>query len=93
MEYCDILLEEMYHPWGIQLATEQTWRELGIPVNLGRRLKEALHPYQKERRQGGRGGMGGMGATGGTEGMGGGAYGYTDELEALQVLEAMRNGN
>jgi len=24
---------------------------LDIPVNLGRRLKEALHPYQKERRQ------------------------------------------
>jgi len=24
---------------------------LDISVNLGRRLKEALHPYQKKRRQ------------------------------------------
>jgi len=62
MDCCDILLEEMYDPRGIQLATEQTWRELGIPVNLGRWLKEALHPYQKERRQVGV--MGGMGSGG-----------------------------
>ncbi len=47
----DTLLDEMYDAQGIQLATEQTWRGLDIPVNLGRRLKEALHPYQKERRQ------------------------------------------
>ncbi len=47
----DTLLEEMYDARGIQLATEETWRELDISVNLERRLKEALHPYQKERRQ------------------------------------------
>jgi len=58
------------------------WRELDIPVNLGRRLKEALHPYQKERRQAGV--MGGMG----TE-----AYGYMDEMKALQALEAMKHVN
>jgi len=55
---------------------------LDIPVNLGRRLKEALHPYQKERRQAGV--MGGMG----TE-----AYGYMDEMKALQALKAMKHVN
>ena len=82
MDCCETLLKEMYDARGIQLTTEQTWRELDIPVNLGRRLKEALHPYQKERRQAGV--MGGMG----TE-----AYGYMDEMEALQALEAMKHVN
>ncbi len=82
MDYCDILLEEMYDPRGIQLATEQTWRELGIPVNLGRRLKEALHPYQKERRH-----------VTTTEAYSTEVYDSKEEQEALQVLEAMRNGS
>lgn len=76
MEVLDILLEEMFDARGIQLATEQTWRDLDIPVNLGRRLKEALHPYQKERRVV-------------TEGMTTGFL--SSEMEALQALETMKH--
>jgi len=55
---------------------------LDISVNLERQLKKALHPYQKKRRQAGV--MGGMG----TE-----AYGYMNEMKALQALEAMKHVN
>ena len=90
MDYCDILMEEMYDARGIQLATEQTWRDLNIPINLGRRLKEALHPFQKKTRQvGGAGGAGGAGSFGGFETE---AFSSLEELEELQVLEAMRSG-
>jgi len=34
MGICDTLLKEMYDAQGIQLITEETWRELDIPVNL-----------------------------------------------------------
>ena len=88
MNYCNILLKEMYNSWGIQLITEQTWRKLSISVNLEWQLKKALHSYQKKRRQAkdikGMRDMRDMS----TE-----AYNSTNETEALQMLKAMKNSH
>jgi len=88
MNYCDILLKEMYNSQSIQLITEQTWRELSISVNLQQWLKKALHPYQKKKRQAeGIKGMRGM------RNMSTEAYNSINEAEALQVLKTMKNSH
>ncbi len=58
------------------------WRELNISVNLEWRLKKALHPYQKKRRQ-----------AEVMKDMGMKTYGYMNEMKALQALKAMKHVN
>jgi len=51
-------------------------------VNLEQQLKEALHPYQKKRRQ-----------AEVMRDMGTKTYGYMNEMKALQALKTMKHVN
>jgi len=57
-------------------------RKLNISVNLEQQLKEALHPYQKKRRQ-----------AEVMRDMGTKTYGYMNEMKALQALKTMKHVN
>ena len=82
MNCYETLLKEMYNAQGIQLITEQTWRKLNISVNLKQQLKKALHSYQKKTKQ-----------AEVIRGMSMKAYGYMNEMKALQALKAIKHVN